>query len=314
MPPTNRSLPSALANGSPSPTQRNLERAIAHAVMKDREMHSVIETDGAVQPFWYQEIGDSPIVAVAVHNGHDIRAEVAPFIALEDEVRLREEDPYTGEWTKVAPTRLVALRSRFEVDLNRPRETAVYGGPDDAWGLAVWREDLDDAIRERSLAEYDAFYATLHRILSDIEQRWGTFVVLDLHSYNHRREGPHGPTAAPDTNPQVNIGTGSMDRELWGGLVDRFIGDLTRFDFPDGRLDVRENVKFLGRHVAQYVHQHFPATGCALAIELKKFFMDEWTGTVDDTMFCAIHEALESTTPGLLEELDVRRDLVRAIS
>ena len=41
-----------------------------------------------------------------------------------------------------------ARRSRFEVDLNRPREEAVYRVPEDCWGLDVWRGGrLDSSLR-----------------------------------------------------------------------------------------------------------------------------------------------------------------------
>jgi hypothetical protein len=254
--------------------------------------------------FWETQRGDGPLVAAAVHHGHDLRDEVAERMALDDDTRLREEDPFTGEWTAMAPNRLVVHRSRFEVDLNRPRDTAVYRGPDDAWGLDVWKKALPEAIVERSLAHYDAFYAELGGILRDLEARHGRFVVFDLHSYNHRRSGPDGPPADPEGNPQVNVGTGSLDRQRWGPLVDRFISDLRAFDFPGGRLDVRENVKFLGRAMPWFVHGEFAETGCAIAIEFKKFFMDEWTGRRDEALFYAIGDALESTVAGVLEELE----------
>ena len=163
------------------------------------------------------------------------------------EGRLQEEDPRTGEWAEVAPTRLVVHRSRFEVDLNRSRETAVYRRPEDAWGLNLWTHPLTDDLVARSLAEYDAFYAELDRVLAEKARRHGRFVVLDLHSYNHRREGPEGPEAEPAGNPEVNVGTGTMDREYWAPLVERFIADLRGYDFLGRHLDVRENVKFVGR-------------------------------------------------------------------
>ena len=70
--------------------------------------------------------GDGPIVATAIHDGHAVRPEVAELLALDSATRLREEDPFTGRLAAVAPTYLVALRSRFEIDLNRPRDQAVY--------------------------------------------------------------------------------------------------------------------------------------------------------------------------------------------
>ncbi len=255
------------------------------------------------EPIWTQELGDGPIVAVALHDGHAVRDEIAQLIALDKPSRLREEDPHTGQWTRVAATRLVGQRSRFEVDLNRPRDNAVYRTPEDAWGLSVWRDGLPEDVADRSLAAFDAFYDNARRVLSEVEQRHGAVVVFDLHSYNHRRGGPTGPHDDPDANPQVNIGTGTMNRSRWGPLVDRFISDLGAHPFPGGNLDVRENVRFQGGQFVRWVHQTFPETGCGLAIEFKKFFMDEWTGTPDTSLVDAIRHALESTVAGVLEEL-----------
>jgi len=240
---------------------------------------------------------------VANHNGHELRSEVAALSALDKASRLREEDPFTGEWAEVVPTSLVARRSRFEVDLNRPRVTAVYMTADDAWGLEVWKSTPAQTVIDASLSEYDAYYEALESLCREKQQQHGAFVVLDLHSYNHQRHGPFGAEADPAGNPEVNIGTGSMDRQRWGSLVDRFIHDLRTFDFLGRHLDVRENVKFVGRQFPKWVHTRFPETGCAIAIEMKKFFMDEWTGELYSEQHRAIQDALASTLPGLVEEL-----------
>src|SRR4051812_15257688 len=103
----------------------------------------------------------SPVVAVAVHAGHDLRPEIAARIALPDDVRLREEDPFTDRIAGAAARALVLHRSRFEVDLNRPRDQAVYERPSDAWGLAVWSRPLGEAVLERSRQLHDSFYVEL---------------------------------------------------------------------------------------------------------------------------------------------------------
>jgi hypothetical protein len=249
------------------------------------------------------DLGEGPLVAVANHSGHDLRPEIARLTALDEATRLREEDPYTDEWAAIFPTHLLMKRSRFEVDLNRARENSVYMTPDDAWGLDVWKRKLSRDQIERSLACYDEFYETAHRVLADKAQRNGLFVVFDLHSYNHRREGADCPEADPADNPEVNIGTGTMDRDYWTPVVDRFIADLREFDFLGRQLDVRENVKFKGLQFPSWTHTHFPGAGCALAVEFKKFFMDEWTGELDVIQHHAIRKALESTIPGVLEAL-----------
>lgn len=254
--------------------------------------------------FYSLHEGEGRIVAAAIHDGHSAREEIAPLFALSDAERLREEDPGTGTWTDVASTRVVGLRSRFEVDLNRPREKAVYIRPEDAWGLTVWRENPSDVLISDSRKSYDTFYEEMRRLFSDLKRRHGKFVLYDFHSYNHRREGPDKPPADPGENPEVNIGTGAMDRNRWGPLVDRFMADLRSFDFMGRHLDVRENVKFQGGQLARWTHENFPDSGCALAIEFKKFFMDEWTGKIDREQADAILCALRSTVPGVLEALE----------
>ena len=260
-------------------------------------------TDFEEQAIWKIAAGDSPLVAAAIHDGHEVRAEVAEILALTSEERLREEDPFTGTWATVAATRIIGTRSRFEVDLNRPREKAVYIDPADAWGLQVWSRKPSSEIVARSLAGYDAFYAAVRSVLTDLVKRFGCFVVFDLHSYNHRRQGPNAPAADRAGNPEVNIGTGTMVHTRWRPVINRFIDALRSYNFLGRRLDVRENIKFRGGQFSRWIHESFPDTGCSLAIEFKKFFMDEWSGQPDDTQVKSIRQALESAIPGVLEEL-----------
>lgn len=252
---------------------------------------------------WYLERGDGPLLATAIHDGSVVRPEFSSIMALSETERLREEDPFTAAWTSVAPTRLIARHSRFEVDLNRPRDRAVYLTPADAWGLKVWNRPLSEDEVDRLLAIHDAFYDEVKGLLERMVRRYGRIVVLDLHTYNQRRNGPDGPPADQRENPEVNLGTGTMDRSRWAPLVDRFIVDLRNVDFLGHNLDVRENVKFRGGHFPNWIHQHFPDSVCVLSIEFKKFFMDEWTGAPDMVQLNAIERALKSTVWGLHEEL-----------
>lgn len=252
---------------------------------------------------WVVASGEGPLIATAIHDGHELRPEVAALSVLDEAARLREEDPHTGRLTHVVPTRIIPRRSRFEVDLNRPRERAVYSGPDDAWGLELWREPPGDGLIANSLEVYDAFYQLLREVLAQTRRNHGRFVVLDLHSYNHRRAGPGQPPEEAAGNPEVNVGTGSLDRARWGHVVERFMADLASVDVEGRRLDVRENIRFRGGHMSRWIHETFPDSGCALAIEFKKVFMDEWSGVVHDDALQALRAALASTVPGLLEEL-----------
>jgi N-formylglutamate deformylase len=258
-------------------------------------------------PAWRVRRGDGPILAVALHAGHRLRPEIARRIRLSEADRLREEDPYTDLWTDVGDSSVVVERSRFETDLNRPREQAIYRRPEDAWGLDLWPEadggGLPDDAVERSLAHYDAFYREMRALLTSLAERYGRFVIYDIHSYNHRRDGADEAPADPDGNPELNLGTGTLDRDRWGGVADAFLETVraTPFDAPDRlrdeRLDARENVRFEGGGFSRWVHREFPDTGCVLAIELKKFFMDEWTGEPYRDAVTAVREVLLTTVP-----------------
>jgi hypothetical protein len=235
-----------------------------------------------------------PVVMTAIHAGHDLRPEIFDLIQLDEATRLREEDPFTDRMA-VAGTRVTVHRSRFEVDLNRPRSDAVYRAPGDAWGLEVWKRPLPPAVVERSLAGYDGFYAALGDRLDGLAAR-GPFVVLDIHSYNHRRDGAPAP---PAENPELNVGTRTLDRGRWHRVVDGFVDGMRAQRVGRRPLDVRENIRFGGGHLVHWIHERYPDTGCALALEFKKLFMDEWTGEPDDEHIAGLGRALRAVVPRL---------------
>jgi hypothetical protein len=255
-------------------------------------------------PIWLTEFGEGPLVACAMHDGHDVRSDVAFCLALDDAQRRYEEDPYTALWTHIAPTRIIARRSRFELDLNRPRDKAVYITPADAWGLEVWNCKPAPDMVKRSLQAYDDFYAHLRHLLERLVADHGQVVVFDLHSYNHIRDGAGKVAAASDGNPEVNLGTGTMARALWSPIVDCWLSAMREFDFLGRRLDVRENVKFFGGYLPQWIHENFPNSVCTLAVEVKKFFMDEWTGELDREQHAAVGAALAHAAGAVSVELE----------
>lgn len=246
---------------------------------------------------------DRPLLAAAVHHGHHLRPEVAPLIALDEPRRRHEEDPLTGEWTSIAPNRIVALRSRFEVDLNRPPELALYLRPEESWGLSVWRQRPPPEVVARSLAEHARFYRAVQDAIEMLLARNPRVLVLDLHTYNHRRRGPSAPPDDPEKNPELNVGTGTMDRSRWAPVVDAFLAGA-RSAGDDDPVDVRENVRFFGGNLPRWVHRTFPERACALALEVKKTFMDEWSGEVDRARHSRWRDILHAGTKAALAALE----------
>lgn len=248
------------------------------------------------EPFWTVQSGPGPIVATAIHDGNLLRPEVAAAMKLADLDRLREEDPFTGQAIVDVPTHVIVHRSRFEFDLNRGADGAVYETPDQAWGLDVWTDRPDRPLVERSLALHADYYRMLGNLLDGVAARHDRFVLIDVHSYNHRRDGPDGaPTAQADA-PDINIGTFSMPRDEWAFLLDPLMEAMAGFDFNGRRLDVRENVAFQGKgEQTRFVHERYPGKGCAIALEFKKFFMDEWSGQPDPAELAAMRRFIAFT-------------------
>ena len=247
--------------------------------------------------------GASPVVGTAIHDGHALPPGFETGMAIGDEARLREEDPYTEFFIRDLPNRIVVHQSRFAVDLNRDRDLAMYLKPEQSWGVQVFSQPPPPDLVRQAMRIHDRYYADLRTFLRQVEEQFGCFVVLDVHSYNHRRDGPDAPAASADLMPQVNIGTFSMDRQRWAHVVDPFMERLRAFEFRGQPMDVRENVAFQGRgEQTRFIHHEFPATGCAIAVEFKKFFMDEWTGEADPEALDAIRAMIRSTLP-LLEEI-----------
>lgn len=242
-------------------------------------------------------------MATAIHAAHAVRPSLLPLFALDAAARLYEEDPFTDRLTALAPTRVVGTASRFEIDLNRPLDGAIYERPEQAWGLHVWRAPLPAAERAHSRCLHDAFYREMEALLADIVARCGRLLVLDLHSYNQRRGGSDAPLADPAANPEINIGTAELPAR-WRPAVDALV-DTLRSARIDGRpLDVRRNVKFKGGHFPRWVNGTFGHGGCAVAIEFRKIFMDEHTGELFPAVLGALDAALRAAAPAALAALE----------
>jgi hypothetical protein len=247
-----------------------------------------------IERWWTVQHGPGPVMATAIHDGHELRPEVAAAMALDEAGRLREEDPFTGEAVLEVPAHIVVHRSRFEVDLNRSPDLALCRDPDLCWGLEVWKPGaLGDDLASRSLAIHAEYYRMLGALLDGVAARHGRFLLIDVHSYNHRRGGPEAPPTPQDAAPDINIGTFSMPRAHWAFLVDPLIEAMRGFDHQGRRLDVRENVAFQGKgEQTRFVHERYPGTGCAIALEIKKFYMDEWTGLPDPSELAAMRSLI----------------------
>lgn len=219
-------------------------------------------------------------MVTSIHDGHYMRDELLEITALDTTERMREEDPYTAYMAEVADNRANCALSRFEVDLNRRRDAAIYLLPEHAWGLNLWKESPTERMVSTSMQFYDAFYVSLKKHLQRMIDTYGKVVVLDLHTYNHRRKGPYAEAADPKGNPEINIGSAN-NSTTFRPLLSDYVDFLSNQKQKGEYFQVGENVKFDGGGMSEWIYENFKDKVCTISVEFKKTFMDEWTGVVD---------------------------------
>ena len=250
---------------------------------------------------WDLVTGHGPVVATAIHDGHMMRPSLLSELAVDEAARRRDEDPLTGMFTSAGDVRLRVRNSRFQVDLNRPRDKALSTDPADTWGIRFWNGPLSEDELALSRDEHDRFYAMFTALIEALLARWGCVLLLDIHSYNHRRDGADAAAADPAGNPDIELGVTTLDQSRWGGTARRF-ADALRHKPVAGRLpDVRENVRYpTGGYFPEWVYATWGDRVCTISPEYKKIHMDEWTGQVDI-------DALEDFRDGLERAVDAVR-------
>lgn len=225
-----------------------------------------------------------PLLTLAIHNGHEIREDLLKLTKVSAADRLREEDPYTGSVAEMFTNHIVVHSSRFEADLNRNPSNAVYQHPEDCWGLDVRESELPAKLLDKIYADYREWYAVLYYHIHQLLQKHGFLVILDLHSYNHRRGGPGSAPAPQEDNPDIILGRSNLPEKYYPRIEDLRL----RLDGKQvaGRpLDCRCDVKFTGGALSRKLNVDFAGSVLTLAVEFKKFWMDEYSGEVNEPMF-----------------------------
>lgn len=253
---------------------------------------------------WFIHQGEGPVMTTAVHAGHEIRPELHPYLAADDGERRREEDPLTDVLASLGDNVFSCYTSRFEVDLNRARHKACATDPKDTWGMKIWKSAPPPAMTQSSLEQHDEFYCMMDQWLKHLISRHGKVLLLDLHSYNHRRDGPDGPIAPVQDNPEIDLGLTTRDPQRFGQLSDKFSQVLSDTPCQGRRLDVRANVRYPdGGHWPEWVYANFGHQVCTITLEYKKFYMDEWKGEVSLPVVEDLRLGLSRAVQAAREEL-----------
>ena len=268
-------------------------------------LHTPIQSSKPTAP-WDIVTQPGPVLITAVHAGHTIRESLKPWLKIGEAERLREEDPLTDFFLAAGDTVVRANRSRFEFDLNRPPESAVTTDPEDTWGLRIWNPALPQEEKERSLALHRQFYDWIAQQVEAMIEEHGRILVLDVHSYNHRREGRDAEPDDPQASPDIDLGATTLNKDIYGELLETF-GHALRSRPVAGRTpEVGTNVRWEdGGHFPEWLHAEYGDAACVMTLEYKKIFMDEWGHTVDIL-------ALQDLREGFLAAVEEARDWLAA--
>ncbi len=222
-------------------------------------------------------------VCGAVHDGHHFRRELWDNCLHSGYDRWYEEDPETKNMVISHPIVIAGCDSRFEYDLNRPPEEAVF---ETAWGRQLWKEPLPDEVKARSLEKHRNFYKVVHALISKIESKFGVCVVYDMHSYNWKRWDREVPA--------WNLGTSNIDNERFGDDVESWRTSLSAIEFPHGIKSMAAiNNTFYGNgYFLKYITKTFKNT-LVLATEIAKIYCDELTRTIYPEVVYAVEKQLQ---------------------
>ncbi len=237
----------------------------------------------------------SPYVCAAVHDGHQFRKSLWKNCLHTEYDRWYEEDPCTKEMIHTHPIVIAGADSRFEYDLNRPPEGAIYS---DAWGKQLWKEPLSKKEYDLSLSKHNSFYKVVDALLGQIETLFSKAIVFDMHSYNWQRWNREVPT--------WNLGTTNLDNDRFGSTIVSWQEKLASIQLPhDIKSDCKINDTFQGNgYFLKHITANFNNT-LVLATEISKIYCDESSGIIFPEVVRSVALQLKELIPLQAKEFQV---------
>ncbi|NNF76320.1 MAG: hypothetical protein HKN00_14135 [Flavobacteriaceae bacterium] len=226
-------------------------------------------------------------VCGAVHDGHHFRKELWENCLHSGYDRWYEEDPETKNMVASHPILIAGCDSRFEYDLNRPPEEAVF---ETAWGKQLWREPLSVDAKELSLAKHNNFYRVVDALIAKVESKFGVCIVYDMHSYNWKRWDREVPT--------WNLGTSNIDNQRFGEMVQLWQQSLAEMNLPNKiKSTSKINDTFQGNgYFLKFITKNFNNT-LVLATEIAKVYCNELDQIIYPEVVEAVANELKKRIP-----------------
>ncbi|MBC3846398.1 N-formylglutamate amidohydrolase [Winogradskyella echinorum] len=257
--------------------------------IKNEEVFNAVSDDYA---FTLKIDSYVPYACAAVHDGHQFRKDLWDNCLHTEYDRWYEEDPETKNMVISHPIVIAGCDSRFEYDLNRDPENAVF---ETAWGKQLWRNPLPANEKKKSLQKHSNFYKVLHALIAKLEEMFGVCIVYDMHSYNWQRWDREVPT--------WNIGTSNVDNTRFGKQVESWRQALASIQLPHGiKQTAKINDTFQGNgYFLKYITNNFNNT-LVLATEIAKVYCDEYKRINYPEVVAAVESQLQTLLPKHADE------------
>ena len=228
-----------------------------------------------------------PFACAAIHDGHQFRKELWTNCLHSEYDRWYEEDPETKNMVKTLPIVIAGRDSRFEYDLNRSPEEAVF---ETAWGKQLWKEPLSEDLKAISLKKHANFYSVVFSLIKKLEDKFGFSVVYDIHSYNWRRWNREVPT--------WNLGTSNLDNHRFRKVIEDWRQSLSQIKFPNNiKSTSKINDTFMGNgYFLKFITQNFKNT-LVLATEIAKVYCHEYEQYIYPEVVKAVESELKKRIP-----------------
>jgi len=226
-------------------------------------------------------------VCAAIHDGHQFRKELWDNCLHSAYDRWYEEDPATKQMITSHPIVIAGRDSRFEYDLNRAPEDAVF---ETAWGKTLWKQPLKKEEKQLSLEKHRTFYKVVKTLVQKLEALHGGCIVYDMHSYNWQRWDREVPT--------WNLGTKNINNNRYGAVVEQWRHTLSTMALPHHiKSTAAINNTFYGNgYFLRFITDHFENT-LVLATEIAKVYCEEYRQIIYPEVVAAVAAQLQKMLP-----------------
>lgn len=183
------------------------------------------------------------ILLMTIHSGTWIPEHIEKKISIKKKKRYKEED-IDSNWLY---NRLVLEKggiwidnkqSRFVIDFNRQRESAIYADNSEDWLDVVWMQELTEREKSDIHDSYRAFYFTIARLV----ESYNFNIIFDGHSMRHK-EG----------RPSISFGT-----EYIPAFYMPIVRSMQHKMVSMGYGPVKLNAPYSGGYILKWLSQKFP--------------------------------------------------------